>query len=219
MVNCTEKYHDQLVSGWEAELSKKPYHKLTREKLAYFAKHKWRRIFLYQELCATKIARWFKGRLAYRKFWASLRWVHTYIHGLPIIHDEQALVCLYAMHYPLLPCRDRHVRELAFVYGKWRKRPFNPAVREEVKRMALHRYTPLGHRILGLLPVFNKEDKGSLKIQTYFRMWKSRKAYRRALGTHKQNIFRRKKRGRNSCIICGKGLAIYRSGGPRYSNQ
>jgi hypothetical protein len=26
------------------------------------------------------------------------------------------------------------VRELAFLYGKWRKRPFNPAVREEVRQ-------------------------------------------------------------------------------------
>ena len=81
------------------------------------------------------------------------------------------------------------------MYGKWRKKPYSPVVREEVIRMALHRHTPPGHRILSLLPFFEKEAKASTRIQTHFRMWRAMRSYQRALGAYKQQIFRRKKKG------------------------
>lgn len=52
--------------------------------------------------------------------------------------------------------RDKHVRELAALYTRWRKRPFNAAIRAEVRSMAAHRYTPTNHRVYQLLGTLNR---------------------------------------------------------------
>lgn len=48
------------------------------------------------------------------------------------------------------------MRELATLYTRWRKRPFNAAIRAEVRSMAAHRYTPRNHRIYQLLGTLNR---------------------------------------------------------------
>jgi hypothetical protein len=63
--------------------------------------------------------------------------------------------------------RDKHVRELATLYTRWRKRPFNAAIRAEVRSMAAHRYTPKNHRIYQLLGTLNRVSM-TVKLRIHF---------------------------------------------------
>ena len=62
-----------VVKEWEAELKTRPYNRVLRDKLTYYGKNRWRRVFLYQEVAATRIQRWYKGKVEYRRFWKTLR--------------------------------------------------------------------------------------------------------------------------------------------------
>ena len=49
------RYHKICVEKWEAKLRRRHFDMKTREKLAYFAKNKWRGLFLFEDKVATKI--------------------------------------------------------------------------------------------------------------------------------------------------------------------
>jgi len=58
------RYHKICVDKWEAKLRRKHFDMKTREKLAYFARSKWRGLFLYEEQVATKIQRFYRSVMA-----------------------------------------------------------------------------------------------------------------------------------------------------------
>ena len=160
----TEKHQRTLIQGWEAELEQKPYNRILREKLAYFCKTKWRGIFMYQEIAATRIQGWYRRRVSYRKFKVELR--------------------------------EKHVRELAFLFGKWRKKPLSAALRAEVKLAAKHRFTPINHRITQLLPLFEKQEAAATRIEATIRMWRAKESFKKEMAAYKYKVARRQYRGK-----------------------
>ena len=71
-------------------------------------------------------------------------------------------------------------------------------VRQEVMDAGKHVLTPPNHRILGLMAMLIEEDEATTKITKTFRMWMTRKTYKREIGILKQQAFKRQKKGEES---------------------
>jgi len=67
-----ERYHKVCVNRWEEKLKKRHYDMRTREKLTYFAKAKWRGLFLFEDTMATRIQRFYRA-VQMKWLWLSAR--------------------------------------------------------------------------------------------------------------------------------------------------
>ena len=106
--------------------------------------------------------------------------------------------------------RARHVRNLAFIYSKWRKKPFNIRIRNEVMTAINHRYTPANHRIKELGVLFEEENAHATKIQATVRMWSCKTKYVKKLTLMKQKEYRKTRKAVIRVQAIARALAAKR---------
>ena len=133
------RYHKICVDRWEQKLKKRHFDMRTREKLAYFAKNKWRGLFIYEEAMATRIQKFYRA--------VQMKWL--WMSGK----------------------RAKHKTELAGVYKRWRRHPYDLDLRAQCVVAAAHKFTPDTHNIKKLPERFENENRAALLLQRTARVW------------------------------------------------
>ena len=105
----------------------------TREKLAYFAKNKWRGLFIYEDAMAAKIQKFYRA-VTMKWLWLSAK-------------------------------REKHKKELAGLYKRWKRHQYDLTLRAECIIMAGHKFTPATHNMKKLPERFESEHRASLVLQ------------------------------------------------------
>ncbi|GMH76743.1 hypothetical protein TL16_g07183 [Triparma laevis f. inornata] len=133
------RYHKICVDRWEQKLKRRHFDIRTREKLAYFAKNKWRGLFIYEEAMATRIQKFYRA--------VQMKWL--WMSGK----------------------RAKHKTELAGVYKRWRRHPYDLELRAQCIVAAAHKFTPATHNIKKLPERFENENRAALLLQRTARVW------------------------------------------------
>lgn len=145
-IEYIERYRKVCVERWEEKLKKRHYDMRTREKLAYFAKGKWRGLFLFEDAQAIKIQKFYRA--------VQMKWLW------------------------MSATRSRHLQRLAALYKKWKRHPYDLALREECLEFAKHKSTPKTHNMAKLPPKFERQHRAALLLQRTARVWHAKAVIR-----------------------------------------
>jgi tetratricopeptide (TPR) repeat protein len=130
-----KRYTKLVVNELEQSIAKPStkYDLSVRHELAYFARDKWRARFLFEEECAARIQRSYRGA----RF---------------ILSIQRA-------------GREKYKQLANAIYAAALKRPFDPSIREELRRIAGHRFCPKNHNVIGFAGAMVEQEKAHAVIR------------------------------------------------------
>lgn len=114
-----------------------------RNELAYFARDKWRARFLFEDECARRIQRSFRG-------------------ARMILSMQRA-------------GREKYKALANQIYSVAQKRPFDIEVRQELRRIAAHRFCPRGHHVVSFAVALDEQDRAHAIIRSSINAFRLRK--------------------------------------------